>query len=267
MSRRVVVALAVLATAVVAGAVTGLGRAALRDTSPSAQAQQQVTITVLAAASLAAPFTALAEAFEEEHPGVTVALGTGPSSTLAAQVAAGAPADVLATADERTMRTALGAVEPPDPPVVFARNTVALAVPGTDPAGVDGIDDLDRSDVTYAVCAPEVPCGAAAARVLDAAGVRRDPVTYESDVTAVLTKVRQGEVDAGLVYASDVHPASAGVLDGSVRAVPLLRDVEVTRYPVVVLPGDREALAQAFVDLLLSPEGERVLRDNGFLLP
>ena len=227
-------------------------------------------VTVLAAASLGDAFTALADSFEAAHPGVTVTLGLGPSSGLAAQVAAGAPADVLATADTSTMADALAGITPGTgpgaEPVVFARNTLAVAVPGQDPGDVDDLGDLSRSDVTFAVCAPEVPCGAAAARVLAAAGISRSPVTYENDATAVLTKVVWDEVDAGLVYASDVRPQAPAVLRGTVRAVPIPQELNTTTsYPVVALTATD--LARAFVDHVLSAEGTQVLAEAGFLRP
>ena len=247
-------------------------------------------ITVLAAASLTDAFTVIVDRFELDHPGVSVTLGTGGSASLAAQVAAGAPVDVLATADERTMRLALdglataGLASPStdgsstgdsgttggDPDVeVFARNTLALAVPLGDPGDVASLADLDRDDVTFAACAVEVPCGAAARDVLAAAGIDRDPVTYESDVTAVLTKVLWGEVDAGLVYASDVRPGAPAVRDGGVRTVPIPDDLNVTTsYPIAVLPRAQESpAARAFVDAVLSDRGVQVLRDAGFLAP
>lgn len=272
MRLRAGIVVAVLAVAVVVGAVTlRPGAARSLDAHPSTSAPH-VTITVLAAASLSEAFTRLAADVERDNPGLTVSLGFGASSTLAAQVAAGAPADVIATADQRTMGRALdglpGAAGGSVTPVVFARNTLAVAVPGSDPGHVTGMSSLDRDDVTFAVCAPEVPCGAAAARVLAAAGVGRQPVTYEKDVTAVLTKVRSGEVDAGLVYASDVRPGAPAVRDGSVRALAIPPAVNVTNdYPVAVLPSSHQAQARAFVDALLSAHGRQVLADAGFLVP
>lgn len=246
-----------------------------RDTPTPTASDPELTgeIVVLAAASLTEAFTVLADRFAVEHPDVTVTTGFGPSSGLAAQVAAGAPVDVLATADERTMElalTGLAATGPVDAePVDFASNSMALAVPVGNPGQVEGVADLARPDVTFAVCREEVPCGSAAARVLDAAGIDRLPVTYESDARGVLTKVLLGEVDAGLVYASDVRPTSLAVVDGQLLAVPLPADVNTTTtYPLVALPGPGDdAVAQAFVDFVLSAEGAQVLRDAGFVVP
>lgn len=233
----------------------------------------QGEIVVLAAASLTEAFTVLADRFTVAHPDVTVTTSYGPSSSLAAQVAAGAPVDVLATADERTMELALtglagaGAVDAT--PVVFAKNSLAIAVPVGNPGEVGGLEDLARTEVTFAVCREEVPCGSAAARVLAAAGIDRLPVTYESDARGVLTKVLLGEVDAGLVYASDVRPTSLAVVDGQLIAVPLPDEVNTTTaYPLVALPGaGDDAATEAFVDFVLSDEGAQVLRDAGFVVP
>lgn len=223
-------------------------------------------VTVLAAASLGEAFTALAESFEAAHPDVTVTLGLGPSSALAAQVAAGAPVDVLATADTSTMERALDGSSSVGEQVVFARNTLAVAVPVRNRAEVDELADLGRDGVSFAVCAREVPCGAAAQRVLEAAAISRSAVTYENDATAVLTKVIWDEVDAGLVYASDVRADAPAVLRGTVRPVPIPEDLNTTTsYPVVALTGTDAA--RAFVDHVLSAEGARTLADAGFLGP
>ena len=233
-------------------------------------------ITVLAASSLADAFAVLADGFEADNPGVTVTLGLGPSSGLAAQVAAGAPADVLATASESTMSIALGglrAVGTPGiddaEPVVFAQNTLAIALPTTNPGGVTSIEDLARRDVTFAMCQVQVPCGSVARDVLAAAGIDRDPVTFEQDVGGVLTKVILGEVDAGLVYASDVRATSLAVLAGEIDGIEIPARLNTTTdYPIVVLPAAGEdPVARAFVEHVLSPRGTRALRDAGFVIP
>lgn len=214
-------------------------------------------LTVLAAASLAEPFGELARRFEAGHEGVSVVTGFDSSATIAAQVVAGAPADVVATADHRTMATMAEAGVLAGRPATFARNELALVVPPDDPAGIDDVGDLDRAD--YAVCAPAVPCGALAAQLLSAAGVTRDPVTFAVDVKAVLTKVMLGSVDAGIVYASDVVAAGPRV-----REVPLDRPPS-TEYPIALVAGGEEAsLAREFVDLVLSAEGRQVLAEAGF---
>jgi molybdate transport system substrate-binding protein len=215
-------------------------------------------LTVLAAASLTEPFTALATAFEAEHAGVDVVTSFDSSATIATQVEAGAPADVVATADPRTMDLMRGSLD--GEPVVFAHNVLALVVPPDNPAGVGSLTDLEGSD--YVVCAPAVPCGALADRLLDEAGVTTRPRSLEVDVKAVLTKVVLGEADAGLVYASDVVAAGDRVREVPVAGMP------GTDYPAAVVAGSADpALARAFVDLVRSEQGRQVLDDAGFGRP
>lgn len=215
-------------------------------------------ITVFAAASLQEAFTALGTAFEAAHPGTEVAFSFGASSTLAAQVRQGAPADVLATASRQTMRAATGLTATP---ATFATNTLQIAVPPANPAGITGIADLARPAVKVALCQPAVPCGAAARQVLSAARLAVTPVTLELDVKAVLTKVRLGEVDAGLVYTTDVRAAGSAVRGIDVPA----RFNVSTDYPIAaVTMSSNPVAARAFVEFALSPEGARTLAAQGF---
>lgn len=218
-------------------------------------------ITVLAASSLTEPFTTLARQFEREHPGVDVVTSFGSSATLAEQVVAGAPADVVATADPRTMDTMVKAHALAGTPATFTHNELALVVPPDDPAGIRAIEDLGRPGVDFVVCAQSAPCGALAAQVLADHHVTAKPRSYEVDVKAVLTKVVMDEADAGLVYASDVVAA-----DGKVRRLPLPASSHTsTSYPIAVT-GDSSSpdLAQAFVRLVRSPHGQQVLTRAGF---
>lgn len=220
-------------------------------------------LTVFAAASLTETFTELGEAFEAENPGVTVTFSFGGSSSLAQQIVAGAPADVFAAASPATMRVVEEAGEAVDP-VVLVRNRLQIAVPPGNPGGVAGLADLGDPSRTIALCAPEVPCGAAAVDVLETAGVTPAPDTLERDVKAALSKVRLGEVDAALVYRTDVLAAGSQVEGIDVpEAVGVVGD-----YPVTVLADapNREA-AQAFLDFLGSPEAREVFADAGFELP
>lgn len=222
-------------------------------------------LRVLAAASLAASFEELATAFEADHPGIEVQLSVGGSADLVAQVREGAPADVLATADTATMARVVDADLVAEEPAVFATNVLAVAVPAGNPAGVTGLTDLAAgSDLDLVVCAPEVPCGAVAARVAQAAGIRLDPASEEQSVTDVLGKVLSGEADAGLVYATDLLSAA-----GDVEGVPLPPGAATTTdYPIAVLADAEEPdLARAFVDLVRSTVGEQVLAESGFRSP
>lgn len=222
------------------------------------------TVTVLAAASLTEAFGELGEELERRDPGLTVRFSFAASSTLAAQVAEGAPGDVLATADMRTMRIVQEAGAVAGEPVVFAQNTLVIAVPAGNPAGVSSLADLAHPEVLVALCSRRVPCGAAAQAALRAAGLSVTPVTWERDVKAVLTKVMLGEVDAGLVYATDAQAAGDRVRSFAFPEA----GAAVNVYPIAILrdaPSPRAA--RAFVDLVLSDTGRRVLTDAGFEVP
>lgn len=229
----------------------------------SEQPDEQVTLTVLAAASLTESFTTISRAFETEHPGVTVSLSFGGSPALAEQILQGAPADVFAAASPSTMGTVTegGAVD--GTPVVFARNSLEIAVPPGNPGGVRGIADFGDPALDLALCAPEVPCGAAAQKVFAAAGITAVPDTLEQDVKSVLTKVQLDEVDAGLVYRTDVLAAGAAVegID-----FPEAERAE-TEYPIAVLKGSGHGrLAKQFVDYVRG-DGAAALKDAGFGAP
>lgn len=221
------------------------------------------TVTVLAAASLTETFDALAAAFEEEHPGVDIVLSYGGSSGLAAQITEGAPADVFAAANESTMQQVVDAGDAADP-VIFTTNTLEIAVPAGNPAGVTGLADLANADLAIALCDPAVPCGSAAQALFESAGITPAPDTLEEDVKAVLTKIELGEADAGLVYITDV--ASAGDAVEGIE-VPEAAAV-VNRYPIAVLgEAPNPDAARAWVEYVLSGAGQAALADAGFVAP
>jgi len=221
------------------------------------------TLTVLAAASLTGTFTELGKSFEAAHPGTTVRFSFGSSATLAQQVVAGAPADVFAAASPAAMKTVTDASLATGP-AVFAHNILQIAVPADNPAKVDDLADLADPKVKVALCAEQVPCGAAAVTALDAAGLKVTPVTLEQDVKATLTKVELGEVDAALVYRTDVI-ASGGKVGGIdfPEAGKAIND-----YPIAVLSGaPAPEAAKRFVDLVLSQQGAEMLAKAGFQTP
>jgi len=217
------------------------------------------TVTVFAASSLTGVFADIAEL----DPTLDVRFTFDGSSTLVDQLAGGAPADVLATADEATMARATQAslVEPE--PTVFATNAGVLIVPAGNPAGVTGLDaSLDGTKLV--VCAPTVPCGATARALADAAGVALAPVSEEQKVTDVRGKVASGEADAGIVFATDATAAG-----DAVETIVLDPDGRfATRYPVAVVAGSANAeTAHAFIDLVTSDAGRVVLAEHGFGTP
>lgn len=218
-------------------------------------------VVVFAAASLTEAFTALGEDFEKQHPGANVTFSFGSSAALAQQIAAGAPADVFAAANQTAMGVVAEAGQAVGEPAVFARNSLRIAVPAGNPAGITGLADFARRDLAVALCAPEVPCGVLSARVFEAAGITPAPDTLEQDVKAALVKVERDEVDCALVYRTDIV-AAGGAVDGI--DFPGSADA-VTEYPIATLrAAPNPAGARAFTDLVLSAGGRDRLAAAGF---
>lgn len=227
---------------------------------------EQRTLTVFAAASLVDVFAELERRFEAANPGVDVVVNTAGSSELAQQIVNGARADVFAAASESTMTTVVDAGMVADGPAIFASNTLQIAVAPGNPRGVTGLADLTRDDLAVVICAPQVPCGAAAERVEQLTGVTLRPVSEESDVRSALARVVTGNADAALVYTTDVR-AAAGTVDG-VALAPAEQDVAATRYPIAVLASAPEPkLAARFRDLVTGEIGREVLTAAGFGVP
>jgi len=221
------------------------------------------TVTVFAAASLTESFTTLGRQFEAAHPGTTVKFNFGASSSLAENITQGAPADVFASASPKNMRQVVDADGASDSKT-FARNVMQIAVPPDNPAGVREVTDLARSNVKVALCQPQVPCGAVAQQVFENVNITVKPVTQGADVKAVLTTVQLGEVDAGMVYRTDVRAAGT-----KVKGIEIPADQNAsTSYPIAALTeAPNPAGAAAFVDYVLSPDGEKVLEQAGFAAP
>jgi molybdate transport system substrate-binding protein len=222
------------------------------------------TVTVFAAASLTESFTQIGKDFEAANPGAEVTFNFAGSSALATQINQGAPADVFASAAPANMKAVTDAGNGDGAPATFARNQLVIAVPKGNPKGVAGLQDLGKAGVKVALCAEQVPCGAAAKKALETASVKITPVTLEQDVKAALSKVRLGEVDAALVYRTDAKAAAADVVGiefpESANAV--------NDYPIIVLKGaPNKAGAQAFVAWVTSEKGKSVLAGAGFQAP
>ncbi|WP_347177319.1 molybdate ABC transporter substrate-binding protein [Glycomyces sp. L485] len=220
-------------------------------------------LTVFAAASLTEAFTQIGEDFEDANPGVEVVFSFAGSASLASQIAQGAPADVFASAAPANMDSVVRSGYAADPET-FARNRLVIAVPEGDPDGITGLADLADPGLKVALCAEEVPCGAAARTALDAAGVRLTPVTYETDVKAALSKLGLGEVDAALVYRTDTEAAG-----GAVHGVEFPEsDSAINDYPIAALDdAPNPAVAEAFVDYIRTDEALEVLTAHGFQAP
>jgi molybdate transport system substrate-binding protein len=228
-------------------------------TSHGGERSDSQTLTVLAASSLTETYTELAHQFEQQHPGVQVKLAFDSSATLAQQAVDGAPADVLATADQQTMDDAGPAVS--GDPQLFAGNLLTLVTPADNAAGISAVSDLDNPDVRYVACVATAPCGKLARQVLDADHITADPASLEIDVKSVLAKVTSGEADAGLVYETDAVAAG----DAVHRIVlPHAGDFPTTYYVAALKQSAQPSLAKEFVDLVLSDAGQQTLRTAGF---
>ena len=250
--------------------VLGLLLAACGDAEPEATAPSPGTegsssggaITVLAAASLTEVFNQIGKDFEAKNPGSKVTFSFGSSATLATQIVQGAPAEVFAAASPATMKivTEAGAANAPKD---FVSNTLEIAVPKGNPHKITGLQDFGDESRRIALCAPQVPCGAAAVKVFAEASIVPKPDTLEQDVKATLQKVASDEVDAALVYKTDV--IATGAVDGI--QFPEAQQA-INTYPIATLKDSKNpAVAQAFVDYVLSPEGQAVLAKAGFAQP
>ena len=220
------------------------------------------TVTVSAASSLTDAFREIETAYEADHPDVDIVVNFSGSATLREQILGGAPVDVFAAADSATMEDVVAAGATAGSPVVFARNRLQIAVPKGNPAGVRGLDDFADPGLLIGLCSAGVPCGDLARRALQLAGVTAAVDTNEPDVRALLTKIEAGELDAGLVYASDVV-ARADRVDG-IELDPAAQ-VE-TVYPIVLI-GDGDDAAAGFIGYVTSPAGRDILTRYGFQQP
>ena len=254
----------VLAAAALALAGCGSDDSAADSGAPRGSGDVGGDITVFAAASLTESFTRLGEDFEAAHPGVRVTFNFAGSSALANQIDEGAPADVFASAAQKNMDQVTDSGSVAANPVTFVTNTLEIAVPAGNPAKITGLADFADADLKIALCAEQVPCGAASKKVFDAAGITAAPDTLEQDVKAVLSKVSLGEVDAALVYRTDVLAAG-----DKVEGIEFPEAGEaVNAYPIAVCAkAPNPDAAQAFVDYVLSGEGKAVLTEAGFGTP
>lgn len=232
--------------------------------SSSSSGKLSGQVTVFAAASLKESFTTLGETFEKQHPGTEVTFNFAGSDTLAASITGGAPADVFASASPKTMATVTDAGATAGTPATFVRNQLEIATLPGNPEHISSLKDLTDSGLKVVLCDRTVPCGAAARKALDAGGLDLTPVSYEQDVKAALTKVELKEADAAVVYKTDVKAA-----DGKVTGVDFPESAKaVNDYPITLLKDAPNAdAARAFVELVKSAEGQRVLTGAGFRTP
>ncbi|GAA0034237.1 molybdate ABC transporter substrate-binding protein [Brevibacterium metallidurans] len=228
----------------------------------SGDSAEKTTLTVFAAASLTEVFDEIATEFKKTEPNTDVTFSFAGSSDLVSQITEGAPADVIATADEKTMDGLAGDGLLAGDPEIFASNTLTLAVAPGNPKNIRTSKDFAGNDLV--VCAPQVPCGAATEKWAKQNDVTLDPASEENSVTDVLGKVSAGQADAGIVYVTDVARA-----DGSVEQVDLDgADKVVNQYPAAtVKASENQEQADAFVTFLRSDAAVKLLKDAGFSTP
>lgn len=221
-------------------------------------------VVVFAAASLTASFRTVATAFEAAHPGTKITFNFAGSPTLVQQIREGAPADLVAAADEANMQKLVDAGAIAGTPRVFARNVLQIAVAKDNPERIAGLADLRRPGLVVVLCGETVPCGRYALEAFGKAGLTAPPGSREPDVKAVVTKVALGEADAGIVYATDVRAAA-----DEVTGVDLAPEHAVgVKYPIAVLREAAHAeAARSFVGFVLSDPGTKILGAHGFLPP
>jgi molybdate transport system substrate-binding protein len=241
-------------------AVAALALAACGDGTTSGGSSGSANeIKVFAAASLTAAFTELGQQYTSANGGTKVSFNFAGSQALATQIQQAAPADVFASADTTNMDKVKDLVGTPQN---FASNLLQIVVEKGNPKGVKTLDDLANPDLKVVLAAPDVPAGKYAAEALNTAKVTVKPVSEEDNVKAVVTKVSLGEADAGIVYVTDV---TAG--GDKVEGVDIPKDQNVTAtYPIATVEAGKDK-AQAFMDLVLSDQGQQVLKQYGFLPP
>ena len=239
------------------------GAASSAASAGGSGASQKATgkVTVLAAASLQKAFEEIEKTVEKDNPGLDVTFDFQGSQDLVASLAGGNSADVLATANNSTMKTAA------DQKLVgnqteFATNVLTLIVPKGNPKKITGLDSsLDGANLV--ICAPEVPCGEATKKLAEAQGITLNPVSEEQKVTDVRGKVESGEADAGIVYTTDAAAAKdkadkIDIPDGGV----------VNHYPIApTAKPENPAGAQVFIDAVTGKTGQEILAKHGFGKP
>ncbi|WP_419841031.1 molybdate ABC transporter substrate-binding protein [Candidatus Poriferisodalis sp.] len=235
------------------------------QTNPASGGALSGELHVLVAASLLPVAEVLADGFETAHPGLKVQVVAAGSAALREHVLAGAPADVFIPADPMHLETVQDHVGLAHGPVIVARNSLVLAVPARNDAGVAALADLARRELLIGLCAAEVPCGALARRGLTQAGIQPAPDTEEPNVRALVTKLAAGELDAAVVYASDARPADNRAivsLGWTAGTAP-----EATYAAGVPSDAPHLAGAEAFVAYLQSEAAHRAFADFGFAAP
>jgi molybdate transport system substrate-binding protein len=259
---RLRIGLAAAAAAIILALAGCAGPAPAKTAAPRLGASITGSITVDAASSLTGTFDTVATKFEKKYPGTHVTFNYGGSGALAAAIVAGAPVDVFAAASPATMEIVTNANLAKGTPQTFVKNQLEIAVPAGNPGKITGLDDFANASKKIALCDPAQPCGAAAAAVFKAEKIAAKPDTLEPDVKSALTKVTLGEVDAAMVYHTDVVAAGA-----KVQGIPFPQSADfIVSYPIASISGSAHAsVAAAFVKFVLGDQAQGVLTGAGFI--
>jgi molybdate transport system substrate-binding protein len=239
--------------------------------APASEVVEPVTLNVFAASSLTAAFTEIGANFEAANPGVTVTLNFAGSQALRTQIEEGAPADVFASASGKEMDTAVeGKFVADGINQVFLSNQLVVILPVDNPAGLEKLKDLANPGIKIVLAAEEVPVGNYARQSLDLMNasfgadfkdkVLANVVSNEDNVKQVVSKIQLGEADAGIAYVSDI------VASPDLKTIEIPTELNViAKYPIAPLAASANAeVAQAFIDYVLSAEGQAVLQKWGF---
>ena len=258
---RLAVAATVTLMVTAASTLTALGTA---DAAHRAAPRPTGSITVSAASSLTEVFGQLRQDFVRRYRGTNVTFNFGASNVLETQIEQGAPVDVLAAADTATADKLVAAGDVENPPIVFARNRLEIAVAKGNPKKIKTLADTVKPGVQLVLCAPTVPCGKFAGQAFAKAGVTVPVVPTGQDVKDTLSKVRLGAADAAVVYVSDVQAAR-----GQVAGVPIPATQNVVAsYPIaLVKSASNPNTARAFISYVTSSAGRATLVRFGFAKP
>ena len=244
-------------------------------TSTATTAPAVTTLNVFAAASLKESFNLIAAKYTRAHPNITIKLNFAGSQILEQQIASGAPADVFASADQTNMQKAVAAGLVGNSQV-FVKNRLTVIIPAANPGNINSLKDLSRKGVKIDIGAPAVPAGKYSLQVLAKMAqsanygpayenaVKANFVSQETDVKAVVNKVQLGEVDAGFVYVTDVTAA----VSNKIKMIDIPDNFNViAQYPIAVTKSSAHSNdARAFVQYILSPEGQAVLQKYHFIV-
>ena len=270
------ISLAILLTFVLAAGCSTAATTTPVTASPTAI--PGVNLTVMAAASLTESFTEIGSLFEAQHPGVKVAFNFAGSQQLVEQLTQGADADAFASASMKYMKSAIdeGLVKATESQI-FARNLLVVIYPRENRPGITSLEDLAKPGIKLVLAAQAVPVGQYSLEFLDKAvmdaafgpsykdAVLKNVVSYEDNVKAVLTKIALGEADAGIVYVTDIS-GDAKDRVGTIAIPDALNTIAT--YPMAALSASKSPdLANAFVNFVLSPEGQAVMERYGFSSP